>query len=225
VPTAPTTTSDAVARARRIALEVAAPQAGHVDDGNWPEQSLRALQAAGLGGITAPAAAGGSGLGLRALAEVCEELGQACGSTALCFGMHAVGTAVIAAKATASQSESLLSCIAAGEHLTTLALSEPGTGSQFWLPQTKLRRGVDGLVVDGRKSFVTNGSHADSYVVSTVAADPAAPAGLFSCVVVPGSATGVEWLDQWGGIGMRGNSSRGPRPQRGPGARGQPARR
>ncbi len=55
---------------------------------------------------------------------------------------------------------------------------------------------------------MTNGSHADSYVVSTVAADPDAPVGEFSCVLVPGDVPGLAWLDDWNGIGMRGNSSR-----------------
>lgn len=184
--------------------------AEHVDAGNWPEEALRALQKSGLGGLTAPVDAGGSGLGLRAVAEVCETLGTACASTAITFGMHAVATAVIAAKATPTQTSELLRPIAAGTHLTTLALSEPGTGSHFWLPQSELRRTDDGFTLDGVKSFITNGGHADSYVVSTAGADDGAP-GRFSCVVVPGCAAGLEWQDAWTGIGMRGNSSRGVR--------------
>jgi alkylation response protein AidB-like acyl-CoA dehydrogenase len=209
----PRTVPEAVSRARRVAAEVAAPQVERTDAGAWPVDTLRALQAAGLAGLTAPAEAGGSGLGLRAVAEVCEALARACASSAICFGMHAVGTAVIAAKATDRQRKDLLEPIAAGEHLTTLALSEPGTGAQFWLPQTRIRRTDDGFSVEGQKSFVTNGSQVDSYVVSTVAADPEAPAGQFSCVVVPGDARGLEWQGSWTGIGMRGNSSLGLRLQ------------
>lgn len=166
------------------------------------------MQKAGLGGLVAPVDAGGAGLGLRALAEVCETLGRACASTAICYGMHCVATAVISAKATGEQREEFLIPIAEGAHITTLALSEPGTGSQFWLPQTRISRDAEGFVLDGEKSFVTNGSHADSYVVSTVAADADAPVGEFSCVVVPGTCVGITWLDDWDGIGMRGNSSR-----------------
>lgn len=205
---APATLADALARTREIAARVAAPRAELTDSGVWPEEALRALQDAGLGGLVAPAEVGGAGLGLRALAEVCETLASACASTAICYGMHQVATAVIAAKATPWQREQLLAPIAAGAHLTTLALSEPGTGAQFWLPQTNLTRTGDGFSVTGEKSFVTSGSRADSYVVSTVAADPAAPVGEFSCVVIPGDAEGLSWLDTWDGIGMRGNSSR-----------------
>ncbi len=197
---------EAVARAREVAVEIAAPQAEVTDSGVWPEQAMRALQAS-LGGLVVPREDGGAGLGLRALAGVCETLGEACASTALCFGMHNVATAVIAAKPTERQRKEFLEPIAAGEHLTTLALSEPGTGAEFWLPQTRLTSEADGWLVNGEKSFVTNGSRADSYVVSTVAADPETPAGEFSNVVVWQDSPGLSWHGSWDGIGMRGNSS------------------
>ena len=201
---------EAVARAREVARDVAAPRAAETDSGVWPEESLRALQAS-LGGLVVPREDGGSGLGLRTLAAVCETLGEACASTAICFGMHNVAAAVIGAKPTERQRKEFLRPIAAGEHLTTLALSEPGTGAEFWLPQTRLTSEDDGWRLNGQKSFVTNGSQADSYVVSTVAADPKAPTGEFSCVVVWGETPGLSWNGTWDGIGMRGNSSLGAR--------------
>ncbi len=207
----PTTVLEAVGRAREVARDVAGPLAERTDSGVWPEEPIRALQQAGLGGLVVPVEHGGAGLGLRAVSGVGEELGRVCASTSLCFGMHQVATAVLVAKATEQQAEQYLQPIAAGEHLTTLALSEPGTGAQFWLPQVKLRQGEGTLVVDGEKSFVSNGSYADSYVVSTVAADPDAPAGEFSCVVVPATAPGLTFHGAWEGIGMRGNSSIGAR--------------
>lgn len=209
MPTAPTSVVAAVELARQVAADVAAPLADHVDSGHWPREALGELQKRGLGGLTVPVEAGGCGLGLRALATVCETLGTACASTAITFGMHAVGAAVVAAKATPEQTERFLRPIAAGEHLTTLALSEPGSGSQFWIPQTAVRREGEEYVIDGEKSFVTNGSQADSYVVSTAAAEPGAPVGQFSCVLVPDDAPGLAWQGEWHGLGMRGNSSRG----------------
>ncbi|MGE5718470.1 MAG: acyl-CoA dehydrogenase family protein [Nocardioidaceae bacterium] len=197
---------EAVARAREVAQEVAAPRAEETDSGVWPEEALRALQSS-LGGLVVPREEGGSGLGLRALAAVCETLGEACASTAICFGMHNVAAAVIGAKPTDRQRKEFLRPIAAGEHLTTLALSEPGTGAEFWLPRTELTSEEVGWRLNGEKSFVTNGSKADSYVVSTVAADPEAPAGEFSCVAVWGDSPGLSWHGAWDGIGMRGNSS------------------
>jgi alkylation response protein AidB-like acyl-CoA dehydrogenase len=197
---------EAVDRAREVARDVAAPLADRTDSGVWPEEALRALQSS-LGGLVVAREDGGSGLGLRALVAVCETLGEVCASTAICFGMHNVAAAVIGAKPTERQRKEFLQPIAAGEHLTTLALSEPGTGAEFWLPQTELTSEDDVLRLSGEKSFVTNGSKADSYIVSTVAADPDAPPGEFSCVAVWGDTPGLSWHGSWDGIGMRGNSS------------------
>ena len=196
-------------RTRQVARDVLAADAREVDaECRWPERGLRALQEAGLGGLIIPEEMGGHGRGLYALALVCEILGRECASTSLCYGMHCVGAATIAAKATSDQ-RPYVEAICEGTHLTTLALSEPGSGAHFYYPQTRLvANGQDGFHVSGTKSFVTNGGCADSYVVSTVAADPSAPPGQFSCVVIRGGAAGMAWGPQWAGLGMRGNSSR-----------------
>lgn len=196
--------------ARRVAEEVARVHSEDVDrEARWPEESIRALQQAGLGGLVVPTEAGGLGGGLGTLAAVCEVIGRECASSAICFGMHCVGSAVIAAKTTDAQQAKYLDPIVEGRHLTTLALSEPGTGSHFYLPQTRLESAQDDtFLVTGGKTFVTNGGHADSYVISAVAAEPDAPLGQFSCVVLDCSADGLEWGPSWSGFGMRGNDSR-----------------
>lgn len=152
---------------------------------------------------------GGHGQGLYGLARSCEILGEVSGSTALCYGMHCVGSAVIGAKATEQQKEELLKPIVAGQHLTTLALSEPGTGAHFYYPQTQLLALSDEeFLLNGSKSFVTNGSKADSYVISTAGVDPEATREEFSCFVLRNDTDGLEWGPDWRGLGMRGNSSR-----------------
>lgn len=198
-----------VERARTVANEVAGPLAEEIDrDARWPAESMAALARDGLAGLTVPAHLGGLGQGLSGLAAATEVLGRTCASTAMCFGMHCVGSAVIAAKATASQEEEFLRPIARGEHLTSLALSETGSGSLLFLPRASMTRVDEGFVLEGEKQFVTNGGHADSYVVSTCALEGE---GDFSCVVVDRDAPGVTWGEPWKGFGMRGNSSRAMR--------------
>lgn len=202
---------DLRARAQAIASEQIAPRAEEVDrDCLWPEHALRAMAEAGLTGLQVPQRLGGHEQGMLALAVITEVLAQACSSSALCFGMHCVGTAVIAAKATPEQEENYLRPIAEGRHLTTLALSESGSGAHFYFPQTKLSHEGDGFTINGTKQFITNGGHADSYVISTAPSD-AADLGEFSCLVVDRDLPGMTWLDPWNGVGMRGNSSRGVR--------------
>lgn len=200
---------DLVGLAGEVADSIIASNAEREDaEALWPEPAMRALTEAGLMGLNVPESSGGHGLGLSGLAAVSETLAQESASTAICYAMHCVGTAVIAAKATDYQKRTYLEPIAHGEHITTLALSEPGTSIYFYIPQTELTRTDDHYVLDGAKSFVTNGGHADSYVLSTVAAEGAAGEGTFSCVLVDDDTPGLEWGAPWRGLGMRSNSSR-----------------
>ena len=175
----------------------------------WPERSLRKLQQEGLAGLTVPLEHGGLGHGAQVLAQVCETLGQQCASTAICYGMHCVGSAVIASKVTDYQQEKYLTPICEGNHLTSLSLSEAGSGAHFYLPQTRMQYSSEHeYKINGAKSFVTNGSKADSYVVSAVAEGSSMPGEQFNCVMIKGDAKGLIWDEEWKGLGLRGNSSR-----------------
>ena len=187
-------------------MNVAAPRAAEVDEKQmWPEHTFRALAEAKLTGLHVPEELGGLGEGMVALASLTEILGQACSSSAICYGMHCVGSAVIAAKPTDYHREHYLRPIAEGRHLTTLAVSEPGTGVHFYLPTTQLTSHGEEFSARGLKHFVTNGEHTNSYVISTVASD--ASHGEFSCLLVDEGTPGVRWSGHWNGLGMRGNAA------------------
>jgi isovaleryl-CoA dehydrogenase len=195
--------------AQAVAGSVVAEQATALDaEGRWPHAGVAALGRAGLMGLNVGVEDGGRGQGLLALATVTEELGRVCGSTGLVYGMHCVGTKVIAAKATSDQRERYLRPIAAGEHVTSLALSEPGTGVHFYLPRVTFRPVGAGYVVNGTKSFVTSGGRADSYVLSVVREGSEMDPGTFSCLLLDEGSPGATWQQEWDGFGMRGNSSR-----------------
>lgn len=206
--------SPKLARLKHETLQIVerdvAPMAERVDrECLWPRHTMEAMAAAGLLGLQVPEKLGGHGQGLLALSVLTETLATACPSSALCYGMHCVGTAVIAAKATPYHQQHYLRPIAAGEHITTLALSETGSGVHFYLPATQLTPQGDGFCVTGNKQFITNGGYADSYVVSAVATTDQHELGDLSCLVVDANLQGLEWQGQWHGLGMRGNSSRG----------------
>lgn len=87
--------------ASEIARRVVEKEGSIADaQGKWVKESMKAMQEAKLMGLVVPAENGGLGQGLYALVRVCEEFGKAYSSAGLCFGMHCVGAAVIAAKAT-----------------------------------------------------------------------------------------------------------------------------
>lgn len=206
--TLPSSLKEICNQAEDLAETVLAPKAAEVDaTGRWPEDSMRALAEAGLTGLVVPAELGGYGHGLLGVAYVAEILGKACSSSALCFGMHCVATAVIAAKATDYQKEHYLKPIAEGEHLTTLALAEAGTGATFFVAETAVERNDSAFVVNGEKKFVASGRLADSYVISTLSTGGSA-AGEFDCFIIDRDLPGMHWSDRSFGFGMRGNALR-----------------
>ncbi|MGH2707095.1 MAG: acyl-CoA dehydrogenase family protein [Actinomycetota bacterium] len=171
----------------------------------FPAEHFKALSGAGLMGILIPPDLDGKGWDLRALAIVCEAVGNASASTGLCFLMHACGTAVIGAKATPEQGQRWLRPAAAGEALATLAFSERATGAHFYAPEITAERRNGSFVLNGKKSFVTSGGHAFLYpVLVNASGEP----GLDILMVTP-DMDGVSFEGEWDGIGMAGNSSIG----------------
>lgn len=185
----------------RVINEVVAPGATEVDvSAKFPRVQIDALGAAGILGLTVPADCGGGGAGLRAAADVARELGSVCASTAMVVTMHYAAVAAL----TAAGDKETLSAVAAGTHLSTLAFSETGSRSHFWVPLSTAA--VDGASVrlDASKSWVTSAGHANSYVWSS---RPVSADGLMTLWHVPASAGGLTVEGPFDGLGLRGNSS------------------
>jgi len=152
----------------KLAKELLASNADDVDRGRcFPRQNIQELGRSGLLGLVVPLEYGGTGAGILEMAQVLERMAQACPSTAMVMLMHYCGTTVVAAKGSATLKHSLLPAIARGEHLTTLAFSEAGSGGHFYMPVSQVRRNGHGLRLTARKTFVTSAGEADSYVVSS----------------------------------------------------------
>ena len=193
--------------AARTAASAAAGAASSVDaEARLPKEGLAGLRAAGLMGLTLPAAVGGRGRGMRAFAGVVEELGRACASTAMIYVMHTCGAMAIASAKELEGQGDLLSAIAAGKHLTTLAFSETGSRSHFWAPVSVLVEAPGGFTTSARKSWVTAASAADSYVSSALR--PQAGSALESTIYLLRKGTrGVKVAGRFDGLGLRGNDS------------------
>jgi isovaleryl-CoA dehydrogenase len=189
----------------RVVNEVVEPGAASVDaSGQFPDQQVAALGAAGLLALTVPAELGGGGAGLRQAADVVRELGSACGSTAMIVTMHYAAVAAL----TAAGDKDTLTAIAGGTHLSTLAFSETGSRSHFWAPLSSAVPAADGQSVrlDAAKSWVTSAGQANSYVWSSRPLEPGA-AGPMTLWLVPSGAEGLAVAGTFDGLGLRGNSS------------------
>jgi alkylation response protein AidB-like acyl-CoA dehydrogenase len=196
-----------VHQAARLAKEIAGVHAAEIDrEARFPEEAVKALAEGGFLGLCVPSALSGKGLGLRAFAAVTEELATGCASTAMIFVMHTAAQQAIASSATLADRDLLLREMAAGQHLSTLALSEHGSRSHFWAPVSKLLERGDGFVVSAEKSWVTSAHRADSYVAS--AQKPGAASPLESTIYLARrNANGVGHDGHFDGLGLRGNDS------------------
>lgn len=203
------TNGNAVERIRDIAVKVISPAANENDRaGDWPSSSIKALADSGLLGLTVSKEQGGLGAGPADFVAVVEEMAAACASTAMIFIMHVCGTEVIK-QSSLPERDSILSDIAKGKHLTTLAFSEKGSRSHFWAPvsQVTLENGERGPhVLNCEKSYVTSSGHAKSYVVSTRAAG-ATGMTESSLYYVEDGTPGLSVAGPWNGLGLRANAS------------------
>ena len=193
-------------RASALAAGTLKEHARDVDsNGRFPSESVAAL-GADLLGMCVPTEFGGGGQGLRAFAAVAEQLASGCSSTAMVFVMHVSATQAIAASTTIAKKDERLREIAAGRHLTTLALSEKGSRSQFWAPVSRLAQANGHFAVSAEKSWVTSAGNAHSYVAS--AQQPGAASPLESTLfLVRRSDAAVRVQRAFDGLGLRGNDS------------------
>lgn len=134
--------------------------------GTFPREVVRRLGEMGLLGMTVPEDLGGAGMGALAVAVVVEEVARFDGSLALTVASHnGLGTGHILRFGTDAQRERYLPPLARGEKLAAWALTEPGSGSDAaGMATTAVRRG-DGWILNGSKTFITQGTVGDTFVV------------------------------------------------------------
>ncbi len=151
---------------------------GFVEQDTW-----RKAGAAGILGATIPEAYGGSGLDFRYDAIVMERQGL---KNALNFA-YSLHTTVVAPYiyhyATPEQCRAWLPGVVSGETLLAVAMTEPGAGSDLQGMRTSARRDGDHYVINGQKTFISNG-HACSLVVVAAKTDPSAGAKGISLFAV-----------------------------------------
>jgi alkylation response protein AidB-like acyl-CoA dehydrogenase len=199
--------SNWVAKAEAAARDVLARHAGDVDArARWPGEGVAALAKAGLLGLTVPAALGGAGAGPATFAAVTRTLAEQCASTAMIYLMHVCATQVVVQAPSFPLREDVLRRTAAGRHLATLAVSEPGSRSHFWAPVSQVAVEGDWHRLSADKSWVTSAGHADGYFVTT-RSSRAAELTDSTIYYVPRDAPGLGVRGAFDGLGLRGNAS------------------
>jgi alkylation response protein AidB-like acyl-CoA dehydrogenase len=151
---------------RQIASERIAPRAAQIDrEERYPWDIRRLLAEQDILGLPFAAEYGGTGTGTLMLQIGVEEIARACASSALILMIQELGTLPIQLFGSDEQKERFLPRCASGEWSPAFALSEPEAGSDPAAMRTSAVRDGDEWVINGQKSWITNASIADFYVV------------------------------------------------------------
>lgn len=177
-----------------LAAEVLKPEAAEMDaSATFNRAAVEAMGPVGLLGLSVPEAYGGAGVDAISGAVAMEELGWACGGTALSVAAHnALASEPIALFGNEEQRARWLPTLASGQQgLAALALTEPDAGSDLVGGiQTRAEREGDEWVIDGTKAWITNASIAP-LIVTLCRTGSGASSDSLSLIVVPAEADGV----------------------------------
>jgi alkylation response protein AidB-like acyl-CoA dehydrogenase len=137
------------------------PLARDLEHGDtYPGDLIDQMKAMGVFGLAIPEPWGESSVSGRCYARVTEEIARGWMSLAGAFGGHSVVSKLIARHGTAEQRDRYLPVMATGEMRATMALTEPDGGSDLQAMRTvarpATRDGVNGYVINGSKTWITN---------------------------------------------------------------------
>ncbi|GAC1477886.1 MAG: acyl-CoA dehydrogenase [Gemmatimonadaceae bacterium] len=176
--------------ARDFALANIAPHVARWDRDAYFEPSLVAqLGALGFLGMLIPEQYDGLGVDTTTYLAALEEIAAVDASAAVMMSVHnSLPTQMILRWGTEAQKQRFLRPMARGELLGAFALSEPDSGSDAAALRLQAERDGDGWVLNGRKAWVTSGSHAGVIVVmarNDSPADRRGARGITAFIVTP----------------------------------------
>jgi alkylation response protein AidB-like acyl-CoA dehydrogenase len=124
--------------------------------GEYPEKWIDQMKELGIYGLAVPEEFGGMPVSMPCYVQVTEELARGWMSLAGAMGGHTVVAKLLTLFGTDEQKAHYLPLMASGEVRATMALTEPGGGSDLQAITTVARRDGDDLVLNGAKTWITN---------------------------------------------------------------------
>jgi acyl-CoA dehydrogenase len=185
-------------RHRRLARELDTWAGTHVPHDHGPDvdSECRALvRSLGAAGWLKHAVGGAHGattvIDTRSICLVRETLARHSGLADFAFAMQGLGSGAISLQGTPAQQERYLPRVARGEAIAAFALSEPEAGSDVGAMQCSGRVEGDHVVIDGEKTWISNGGIADFYVAFVRTGEAAGARGI-SAFIVDADTPGFE---------------------------------
>lgn len=143
----------------------------HAD--TYPEKLIEQMKEMGIFGLAIPEPWGEASVSAQCYAAVTEELARGWMSLAGAMGGHTVVAKLLLSYGTQEQKDAYLPRMATGEIRATMALTEPGGGSDLQALRTSARRVGESYVVNGAKTWITN-ARRSQLVALLCKTDPAA---------------------------------------------------
>ena len=193
---------------RKFAQEEIAPKSAEVDRSNeFPMELWEMMGNLGLHGITISEEFGGVGMGYLAHCIAVEEISRANAAIGMSYGAHSnLCINQIYRWGNEQQKSKYLPKLVTGEHIGSLAMSEPSAGSDVVSMKLKAEKRNDYYLLNGSKMWITNGPDADTLVVYAKTDISAGPKGITAFLIekdMAGFSTGKK-LDK---LGMRGSNT------------------
>jgi len=180
------------------------PIAVEIDENSrHPAELFQKLAEGDWLGMPIPVEYGGAGADYLTHAIAVEELSRACASTGFTVSTHAgITCMLIFLFGTEEQKRKYLTPMARGMHLGAFALTEPGAGTDMMVATANAVLDGNDYVINGIKTFTSNGPTADTYIVF-VWTDKAAGRKGMSTMIIPKGTPGMRAGEHFKKMGLR----------------------
>ncbi len=191
-----------------FAQEHIAPIAAEVDrDNKFPRHLWPMMGELGLHGITVPEEDGGTGLGYLQHTIALEEISRASASVGLSYGAHSnLCINQLRRWGNAAQKATYLPKLISGEHVGSLAMSEPSAGSDVVSMKLRADSAQGGYLLNGNKMWITNAPEADALFVYAKTDPNGGSKGITAFIITP-DMEGFSTAQKLDKLGMRGSDT------------------
>ncbi|HTN66429.1 MAG TPA: acyl-CoA dehydrogenase family protein [Burkholderiaceae bacterium] len=192
---------------RSLARGEIAQRAEHYDKtAEFPWENVKAINNLGLNAMFIPEQYGGAQLSYTAYLECVREIAKACASTGIIWATNFHAIKPVIDFGSEEQKARLLPRIAEGG-LVSLAITEPDAGSDATGMRTRFTPDGNDIIVDGGKTFITNGDVADLYVLFGKWSEIDDPKKAISVLVLEKGTPGLSVVRTEDKMGHRASST------------------